>query len=137
MSKETSLNLMNLDFGRNPEYGEGVFVQKVSPSTEKISQEELKECISARGGQEGKSNRLTRREFSEGTPGLLFVQAVALMGAPAEGPAAAAVRVRGLSFPPFAPGAVSRREKFVLNGLIEYRIGPASAVKESALSFRP
>ena len=41
-------------------------------------------------------------------------------GAPAEGPAAA-VRVRGLSFPPFAPGAVSRREKCVLKGLIEYR----------------
>ena len=45
-------------------------------------------------------------------------------GAPAEGPAAAAVRVRGLPSPPFAPGAVSRREKCVLKGLIEYRIGP-------------
>ena len=47
-------------------------------------------------------------------------------GAPAEGPAAAAVRVRGLTSPPFAPGAVSRREECVLNGLIEYRIGPAT-----------
>ena len=46
-------------------------------------------------------------------------------GAPAKGPAAAAVRVRGLTSPPFAPGAVSRREECVLNGLIEYRIGPA------------
>ena len=32
---------------------------------------------------------------------------------------AAAVRVRGLTSPPFAPGAVSRREECVLNGLIE------------------
>ena len=39
---------------------------------------------------------------------------------------AAAVRVRGLTSPPFAPGAVSRREECVLNGLIEYRIGPAT-----------
>ena len=54
------------------------------------------------------------------TIGLIWVAG----GAPAEGPAAAAVRVRGLSSPPFAPGAVSRREKCVLNGLIEYRIGP-------------
>ena len=46
-------------------------------------------------------------------------------GAPAEGPATAAVRVRGLTSPPFAPGAVSRREECVLKGLIEYRIGPA------------
>ena len=79
MSKETSLNLMNLDFGRNPEYGEGVFVQKIFPSTERISQEEFKERISARAGEQGRANRLTRREFSEGSPGLLFVQAVALM----------------------------------------------------------
>lgn len=80
MSKETSLNLMNLDLGRNPDYGEGVFVQKIFPSMERISQEEFKERISARAGEAGKANRLTRREFSEGTPGLLFVQAVALMG---------------------------------------------------------
>ena len=80
MSNDTTLNLMNMDFGRNSEYGEGTFVQKVFPSVERITEEDLKKRISAKVGKGDKRNRLTRRDFPLGSPGLLFLQAVALMG---------------------------------------------------------
>ena len=87
MSTDTTLNLMNMDFGRNSEYGEGAFVQKIFPSMERITEEEFKKRMSAKAGKSDKNNRLTRRDFPLGSPGFLFPSSSSVdgwIGAPIE-----------------------------------------------------
>ena len=81
-------------------------------------------CFASRGFSLHAATRIARPDRSGLDPDLSGGGRAA-GGASAEGPAAAAVRVRRLTSPPFAPCAESRREECVLNGLIEYRIGPA------------
>ena len=80
MSTETALNLMNMDFGRYSEYGEGAFLQKIFPQMDRVTKEEFTTRVRAKAGKGNQKNRLTRSDFPLGSPGLLFLQAVTLMG---------------------------------------------------------
>ena len=79
MSTETTLNFMNLDFGRSSEYGEGDFVQKIFPRMDRETEEEFTIRVRAQASKGNQKNRLSRSDFPLGSPGLLFLQAVVLM----------------------------------------------------------
>ena len=81
-SREGMLNLMNLELGNYPEYGEGWFTEKVFPQLDRLTEEEIRERIkvnSAIQDSTGDRSRLTRRAFPAGTPGMFFLQAKILM----------------------------------------------------------
>ena len=80
MSNQTTHNLMNMDlFGRHSEYGEGTFLQKIFPRTDRVTEEEFTTRVNTKAGKGKKRDRLTRSDFPLGSPGFLFLQAVTLM----------------------------------------------------------
>lgn len=80
MSNESGLNLMNMLLGRYPEYGDGVFAYKVFPHVGRLTEDEIKKRIRSKTeASGGKQRKLTRNEFTEGTPGFFYLQATALM----------------------------------------------------------
>ena len=82
MSKECMLNVVNMDLGRYPQYGDGPFAEKLLPDIDRLTEEELAERIATKVTEASKGrvrDRLTRNDFPEGSPGLLLLQAKILM----------------------------------------------------------
>ncbi|MDE2759219.1 MAG: hypothetical protein OXH90_02820 [Paracoccaceae bacterium] len=80
MQKETRKNMFNLILlGKSPKYGGGAFFEKIFPPRDAIFKEELDESIARKPSVGRNQEKITRREFPEGTPGLLFAQADLLM----------------------------------------------------------
>ena len=82
MSKECMLNVVNMDLGRYPQYGDGPFAEKLLPDIDRLTEEELAERIATKVTEAGKGrvrDRLTRNDFPEGSLGLLLLQAKILM----------------------------------------------------------
>ena len=79
MQKQAALNLMNLEFGRAPQYDNGEFVEKIFPQFETLSKEEFDERIQGKLAERKVRNKLTRHDFPPGSPGLLFIQARILL----------------------------------------------------------
>ena len=75
-------NLMNMELGNLPMYGEGLFAEKVFPQLDRLTREEILERIKDKSAVQDctpNKSRLTRRAFPAGTPGMLFLQAKILM----------------------------------------------------------
>lgn len=79
MWQEEMHNWINLEFGRNPNYGEGIFVWKVFPNVELQPQAEITRQVRAKRAEGNKSGKLTRNSFPVGSAGLLFLQAKLLI----------------------------------------------------------
>ncbi|MCY4461108.1 MAG: hypothetical protein OXC26_12060 [Albidovulum sp.] len=73
MQKQTAHNLMNLEIGRAPRYDNGEFVEKLFPQFGTISKKEFAERIQGKMAERKVRNKLTRRDFPPGSPGLLFI----------------------------------------------------------------
>ena len=82
MFAEANINFMNMRLGWHPKYSDGVFVRKVFPHMERLTEEEISQRIAkSMAVMESKRNRdtLTRNEFPAGSPGWLYFQAKVLM----------------------------------------------------------
>ena len=81
ISKESTLNAMNMRWGHQPKYGDGPFAQKVFPVLDRLSEQELLNRVTLSKSQHSKSPRgkLTRRDFPAGSPGWFCLQARALL----------------------------------------------------------
>ena len=79
LQAEIILNIANMDFGQNAEYGEGPFLLKVIPTLERLTEEELNARIAANPASAKRERKLTRSSFPAGTPGFLFLQAGTLL----------------------------------------------------------
>ena len=81
ISEESFFNALNMMAGRQPEYGDGLFAQKVFPKVDRLSEEELRDRVALSKSQYSKSpkGKLTRHEFPAGAPGWFFLQARALL----------------------------------------------------------
>ena len=84
MQDRTALNLMNMQSGRAPEYGDAKFVQKIFPEPDSLSEAELAARVQTKLPEGKMRNRLNRHDFPLGSPGLLFIQAHILMAGVAE-----------------------------------------------------
>ena len=82
MEKEANINLMNMmQFGRYPEYGDGLFVRKVFPYMERQTEAEIRQRISEKAAERNKKGKLklTRNRFPAGSAGFLYLQAKILI----------------------------------------------------------
>ncbi len=79
LDKELALNLMHMSFGRPPEYGKGMFVMKVLPTLERLSENELHERIKNNSDPSTNKRWLNRSQFPRGSPALFQLQATALL----------------------------------------------------------
>ena len=79
---EATTNLMNMRHGWLPQYSDGLFVRKVFPRMERLSEDEIRQRIATTvrsRGSKRPSAVLTRSNFPAGSPGWLFLQALILM----------------------------------------------------------
>ena len=82
MSKESTLNVLNMYWGHSPKYNkDATFVQKVFPHIERLTKEEFIERVngSQRDQKKRDYRKLTRSEFPVGTLGYLLLQAKVLI----------------------------------------------------------
>ncbi|MDE0369578.1 MAG: hypothetical protein OXI84_05485 [bacterium] len=81
ISKESIFNALNMMLEHQPKYGDGPFAQKVFPTIDRLSEQELRDRVALSKSQHRKSPRgtLTRHEFPVGGPGWFFLQARALI----------------------------------------------------------
>ena len=79
---EANTNLLNMRHDWLPNYSEGLFVRKVFPHMERLTEEEITQRTSKKVvAKESTRNRktLTRNDFPAGSPGWLYFQAKILM----------------------------------------------------------
>ena len=79
---EAHTNLLNMRLGWLPNYSAGVFVRKVFPHMERLTEEEITQRIANKVvAKDSTWNRktLTRNDFPAGSPGWLYFQAKILM----------------------------------------------------------
>ena len=75
MSREASTNLMNMCFGDNARYQDGIFLEKLIPDMERLESEEFRKRILAARAQKPERETITRHSFPAGSAGLLYMQA--------------------------------------------------------------
>ena len=79
ISIETTLNLMNADFGHGPKSADGAFREKIFWPIDRLSESELEERAVAKRYTRSKRKILTRGAFPVGAPGLFLFQAQLLV----------------------------------------------------------
>ena len=81
ITEESYLNAMNMRWGHQPTYSDGPFAQKVFPTLDRLSEQELLDRVALNKSQysERPRGRLTRHEFPTGSPGWFVLQARALL----------------------------------------------------------
>ena len=71
-------------FGNYPKYADGQFVEKIFPTLDRHTEEEINNRIRAKVKEGNKKGKLTRNGFPLGSPGYLFLQATILMAGAGE-----------------------------------------------------
>ena len=84
MQERTILNLMNMEFGRAPEYRDAKFIQKIFPEMDSLPKEEVVGRVRTKLAEGKKGNKLTRHDFPLGSAGILVIQAEILMAGVAD-----------------------------------------------------
>ena len=80
VSKEKSSHVFNIAYDQDTKYSdEGMFVQKVFPYIERLSEHDFQQRVAAQRPKESKDGWLNRGGFPAGSAGYLFLQAKALM----------------------------------------------------------
>ena len=77
-------NLLNAEFGREAEYGDGPFAFKFFPQMDRLTEDEFERRTASAvgsGARPGRRDRLTRSSFPAGSAGWLFLEAKVLMSA--------------------------------------------------------
>ena len=81
ISQESFTNAVNLSWGLHPSYGDGPFAWKVLPNFDRQTEQEFVDRITRNKSKYAKSpkGKITRHDFSPGSPGWLFLQARVLV----------------------------------------------------------
>ena len=81
MLEELGLNCLKNDMGQQPVYSRGAFRLKFLPAVDRLTEKELSKRIAAKTRHQNKQDedKLSRKNFPQNEPGLLFFQAKMLM----------------------------------------------------------
>lgn len=89
LKTELANNILGMEFGSLPAYGEGSFAFKIFPRLERLTKEEFESRVAAaisRTSQRQARSHLTRKTFPGGSAGWLFLQAKILLSGTPAGP---------------------------------------------------